>query len=223
MPIFDSDSITDSDSVSVSHNDSVSHRVSDSVSDSDSDSDSVSIIHIDSVSASDGVSHSDSDSDSDSEGNYPREKNTLYFYAVEEHEDDQEKDEETVKKILTEDLDMDVNIVQEVSRVGEFSNDTIRPIKVAVNGPDTDEDILVRYRKLKTKNRKKDIGTLNRIVIASRLTKNTDLFNKDLLKHMWQSRDEFELKHVSIKDGKVIQMWPGMPTIVLYDPIMSSK
>ena len=101
-------------------------------------------------------------------------------------------------------------------RVGRFSAEKIRPIRVKVSGVDSKKEILQRAKSLRS-------GVFDKVFIAPDLTKKQQVVDKDLREHVNTFRDEFkdqteqEVK-IRIKSGKVIKNESGKQEVVLYDP-----
>ena len=100
-----------------------------------------------------------------------------------------------------------------MSRVGRFSNDKIRPIRVKLVGIESKKKILQRAKSLSS-------GKFNKIFIAPDLTKKQQKHNKDLREHVKLFREEYQDQEIKIKikGGKVVKNKQGKQDIVLYDP-----
>ena len=93
--------------------------------------------------------------------------------------------------------------VEEVFRVGRFSAEKIRPIRVKVSGVDFKKEILQRAKSLRS-------GMFDKVFIAPDLTKKQQAEDKDLREHVKTFKDEFkdqtdEEVKIRIKGGKVIK------------------
>ena len=87
-------------------------------------------------------------------------------------------DKDTADEILREGLKFDSSRhVEEVSTVGRFSSDKIRPIRVKLVGIESKKDILQRAKSLSS-------GKFNRVFIAPDLTKKQQEHDKDLREHV---------------------------------------
>ena len=126
-------------------------------------------------------------------------------------------DKDVICAILSERLKLDGSRhVEEVFRVGRFSAEKIRSIRVKVSGVDSKKEILQRSKSVRS-------GMFDKVFIAPDLTKKQQVVDKDLREHVKTFRDEFkdqteqEVK-IRIKDGKVIKNESGKQDVVLYDP-----
>ena len=139
-------------------------------------------------------------------------KNNLIFFGIKDNGTMSDKD--TVDEILTEGLKCDGSRhVEEVSRVGRFSSDKIRPIRVKLIGIEYKKEILQRAKSLSS-------CKFNIVFIAPDLTKKPQEHDKDLREHVKLVREEYidqEIK-IKIKGGKVVKNQQGKQDIVLYDP-----
>ena len=100
-----------------------------------------------------------------------------------------------------------------MSRVGRFSSDKIRPIRVKLVGIESNKQILQRAKSLSS-------GKFNRVFIAPDLTKKQQEHDKDLREHIKLLREEYkdqEIK-IKIKGGKIVKNEQGKQDIVLYEP-----
>ena len=73
-------------------------------------------------------------------------------------------------------------------------------------------EILKRARILK------DCAKFSKVYIAPDLTRKHQLLNKDLRTQVKKFKEEDKIENVRIKSGKVVQIVPGNPDVVLYQP-----
>ena len=93
-------------------------------------------------------------------------------------------DKDTVDEMLREGLKFDSSRhVEEVSRVGRFSSDKIRPIRMKLVGIESKKEILQRAKSLSS-------GKFNKVCIAPDLTKKQQEHDKDLREHVKLFREE---------------------------------
>ena len=144
-----------------------------------------------------------------------KERIISYFFGIKENGSLSDKD--VICEILSEVLKLDGSRhVEEVFRVGRFSAEKIRPIRVKMSGVDSKKEILQRAKSLRS-------GMFDKVFIAPDLTEKQQVVDKDLREHVKTFRDEFndqteqEVK-IRIKGGKVIKTESGKQDVVLCDP-----
>ena len=123
-------------------------------------------------------------------------KNNLIFFGIKAFgikENGTMSDKDTVDEILRERLKFDSSRhVEDVSRVGRFSSDKIRPIRVKLFGIESKKEILQRSKSLSS-------GTFNKGFIAPNLTKKQQEHYKDLTEHGKLFTEEYKDKEIKIK------------------------
>ena len=98
-----------------------------------------------------------------------------------------------------------------MTRVGRFSSDKIRPIRVKLVGIESKKEILQIAKSLSS-------GKFNKVFIVPDLKKNQQEHDKDLREHVKLFREEYKDQEIKIKEGKVVKNEQGKQDIVLYDP-----
>ena len=102
-------------------------------------------------------------------------------------------DMDTIDEILRKGLKFDSSRhVEEVWRVGRFSSDNFRPIRVKLVGIESKKEILQRAKSLSS-------GKFNRVYIAPDLTKKQQEHDKDLREHVKLFREEYKDQEIKIK------------------------
>ena len=102
-------------------------------------------------------------------------------------------DKDTVDEILRKGLKFESSRhVEEVSRVGRFSSDKIRPIRVKLVYIESKKEILQRATSLSS-------GKFNMVFIAPDLTKKLQEHDTDLREHVKLFREEYKDQEIKIK------------------------
>ena len=118
-------------------------------------------------------------------------------------------DKDTVDAILRERLKVDSSRhVEEVSRVGQFSSDKIRPIRVKLVRIESKKKILQRAKSLIS-------DKCNKVFIAPDITKKQQEHDKDRREHVKLFREEYKDQEIEIKIkwGKVVKNDQGKQDI----------
>ena len=100
-----------------------------------------------------------------------------------------------------------------MSRVGRFSSDKVRPIRVKLVSIEPKKEILQRAKSQSS-------GKFNKVFIAPDLKKKQQEHDRDLREHVKLFREEYKDQEIKmkIKGGKVVKNEQGKQDIVLYDP-----
>jgi hypothetical protein len=146
-------------------------------------------------------------------------RNNLVFHGVEESVKDNasndsvnDSDAQKIETILKSGLNLDSSRhVSLVTRIGRYSTDKVRPIRVVTNSIESKSEILKRAKNLK------DCNGYEKVYISPDLTRKQQIVDKDLRVHMKQFRDEGH-NNVRIKGGKVIKNERGGQETLLYQP-----
>ena len=97
-------------------------------------------------------------------------------------------DKDVICEILSEELKLDGSQhVEEVFRVGRFSAEKIRPIRVKVSRVDSKKEILQRAKSLRS-------GVFDKVFIAPDLTKKQQVVVKDLREQLKHSEMNLKIR-----------------------------
>ena len=122
-------------------------------------------------------------------------------------------DQEMVEEILKAGLKLDATgHIDEVQKIGKYEAGKTRPVRIRTKTWKARNEMLKRARILK------DREEFSKVYIAPDLTRKQQLLNKDLRTHVKKFKDEDKMENVRIISGKVVQIVPGNPDVVLYQP-----
>lgn len=125
---------------------------------------------------------------------------------------DKSPDQDAVEEILKTGLRLDATRhIEEVQRIGRYTEGKTRPLRVRVKTIEAKIEILKRARDLKQSEEYKHI------FIAPDLTRKQQLVDKDLREKLKQLRSDGE-ENVKIKQGKIIKNEAGKGVVVVYQP-----
>ena len=129
------------------------------------------------------------------------------------HETDGVGDRDYIAEILKDRLQMNADrLITEVSRLGKYVKDKVRPVRVKISSLEGKIEILQRAQMLK------DIQSFKRIFIAPDMTRQQQAVDKELRLKLKEFREGNE-PDTKIKSGKIIQnVDEGKGVVILYRP-----
>src|SRR6476661_6640740 len=111
-----------------------------------------------------------------------------------------------VEEILKTGLKLDATRhIEAVQRIGKYEAGKTRPVRIRIKTWEARNEILKRARILK------DCAKFSKVYIAPDLT-------RKLRTQVKKFKEEDKIESVRIKSGKVVQIVPGNPDVVLYQP-----
>lgn len=140
-----------------------------------------------------------------------RRKKNLILFGV--PESDTGHDDDIVSDIITQALKLDCSRhIETIARIGKFSHEKPRPIKLVIKTIEGRKEILIRAKMLR------ELDSYKGIFVAPDLTRRQQDYDKDLRSNLKRIRDEGEPEAV-IRSGKIIKKNENGKTIAVLYPV----